>query len=283
MMNNSFVSIIIPVCNGEKTLARCLESILSQDYPNLEILVIDNNSTDKTKEIITNFIAKDNRIKYFFEPYQSRGAARALGCQKAAGEIIGMTDADCIVPSSWVSKMVRPIVTEGFLVVQGAEENLDSRSKYLRPVFNENIVAGRVNTNNFFIHKTVLTQVGNFDSKFFRSEDTEFSIRLDQAGIKVKFLDVTIEHLRSYSLINNIIKFYEGGYWCAQATKKHLKFLYGHQFLKDSNQTIWYFAKFFPGLFKTLILKGPLKTGHDLVTGLAWRIGLVSGWLKKYE
>jgi len=55
MKNYPKVSVIIPVYNGEKTLARCLNSVLNQTHSNYEVIVVDNNSTDKTKEIINKF------------------------------------------------------------------------------------------------------------------------------------------------------------------------------------------------------------------------------------
>ena len=66
------VSIGIPVFNGERGIARCLESVLGQDYPNLEIIISDNASTDRTAEICRSYAAHDARIKYFRE-LENRG------------------------------------------------------------------------------------------------------------------------------------------------------------------------------------------------------------------
>ena len=59
-----FVSVVIPARNEEAKIARCLESMLAQDYPNFELVVIDDRSTDGTAEIIERFAKKDNRIKF---------------------------------------------------------------------------------------------------------------------------------------------------------------------------------------------------------------------------
>lgn len=83
MKNYPKVSVIIPVYNGEKTLARCLNSVLNQTHSNYEVIVVDNNSTDKTKEIINKFKEEDSKIRYAFEPYRSRGAARNKGIETA--------------------------------------------------------------------------------------------------------------------------------------------------------------------------------------------------------
>ena len=65
VQNNLLVSIGVPVYNGEKELARALDSLLAQDYPNLEIIISDNHSTDSTPEICQQYVQKDPRIKYY--------------------------------------------------------------------------------------------------------------------------------------------------------------------------------------------------------------------------
>ena len=71
-MQNPKVSVIIPVYNGERTLRHFLKSILDQTYKNYEVIVVDNNSTDKTKDIIKEFQTKDNKIKYRSYIYASK-------------------------------------------------------------------------------------------------------------------------------------------------------------------------------------------------------------------
>ena len=61
------VSIIVPCYNVEKYIERCLNSLINQEYKNIEILCIDDGSKDNTKEIIENFLEKDKRIQYFYK------------------------------------------------------------------------------------------------------------------------------------------------------------------------------------------------------------------------
>ena len=67
MKNEKFplVSIGLPVFNGEKSLAQALDALLDQDYSNLEVIISDNGSTDRTSEICEEFLLKDSRIKYY--------------------------------------------------------------------------------------------------------------------------------------------------------------------------------------------------------------------------
>lgn len=91
MVEKNKVSIIIPVYNGEKTIYRAIKSCLNQSYKNLEILVINNESTDRTEEIIYEF--KDNRIK-LFSSKKGRSIARNIGLSHSNGDYIVFLDAD---------------------------------------------------------------------------------------------------------------------------------------------------------------------------------------------
>src|SRR5680860_566937 len=107
MKNNSFVSIILPVYNEEKYLDKCLSSLLNQSYKNLEIIVIDDGSTDKSKEIIKNY-----KVKYLDQKHLGPGAARNKGIKKAKGEIIVLADADMYYDRNYVKKIIEPIIKE---------------------------------------------------------------------------------------------------------------------------------------------------------------------------
>lgn len=101
-----FVSVIIPARNEEKKIARCLHSILSQNYPNFEVIVIDDRSTDNTQAIIADFAAKDARIKFVHGKDAPAGwigkcNALAYAVGHASGEWFIFTDADtCHTPNS---------------------------------------------------------------------------------------------------------------------------------------------------------------------------------------
>ena len=70
------VSIIVPCYNVEKYIERCLNSLINQEYKNIEILCIDDGSKDNTKEIIENFLEKDKRIQYFYKENGGLSSAR---------------------------------------------------------------------------------------------------------------------------------------------------------------------------------------------------------------
>ena len=88
------ISVIIPVYNVEKYLSRCLESVINQTYENLEIILINDGSKDRSGLICDYYVKKDNRIKVFHQENQGLSAARNKGIEVASGEYIGFLDSD---------------------------------------------------------------------------------------------------------------------------------------------------------------------------------------------
>jgi glycosyltransferase involved in cell wall biosynthesis len=88
------ISVIIPVYNAQKYLDRCLKSILNQTYNELEILLINDGSTDSSGEICRKYAKNDSRIAYFEKENEGPGATRFFGAQKANGEYICFVDSD---------------------------------------------------------------------------------------------------------------------------------------------------------------------------------------------
>ena len=99
------VSIIIPTLNSEAVINNCLASIKKQNYPNFEIIIIDNGSSDKTIDIASKY------TKYiYYNPIKSAEASKAFGLKKANGVYIALIDSDNILPSSnWLSQMIKPL------------------------------------------------------------------------------------------------------------------------------------------------------------------------------
>ena len=91
---NKLISVIIPVFNVEKYLERCIKSIINQTYKNLEILLINDGSTDKSIEICNRYLEIDNRIVLLNKENGGLSSARNLGIDKAKGEYISFVDSD---------------------------------------------------------------------------------------------------------------------------------------------------------------------------------------------
>lgn len=95
------ISIVIPAYNEEEFIADCLDAIASQTVTPKEVILVDNNSSDKTAEIASNYPF----VKVIREKRQGVVYARDTGFDTAKGEIIGRIDADTIIPSNWVEKV----------------------------------------------------------------------------------------------------------------------------------------------------------------------------------
>lgn len=91
---NSLVSIVIPVYNVEKFLSNCLESVINQTYKNLEIICVNDGSTDNSRKILEHYAKKDKRVKVFDKENGGLSDARNFGVQHSHGEYIAFVDSD---------------------------------------------------------------------------------------------------------------------------------------------------------------------------------------------
>ncbi len=100
------VSIIIPVYNGEKYLAACLDSVTAQTYPEIEILVIDDGSTDASAEVCKRYASADNRIRLISKANSGVSDTRNTGIADAEGEFIVFIDCDDTVGNEYIANLV---------------------------------------------------------------------------------------------------------------------------------------------------------------------------------
>ena len=93
-MNKYKISVIVPVYNVKKYLNRCIESILNQSYTNIEVIIVDDGSTDGSENICDDFILKDSRVKVFHKKNGGLSDARNFGMKHATGNYISFIDSD---------------------------------------------------------------------------------------------------------------------------------------------------------------------------------------------
>ena len=106
-MENELVSIIIPVYNVASYISECLKSIESQTYSNLEILVIDDGSSDKTADIVRYFASKDKRIRLISQSNQGVSSARNHGLDLMSGKYVAFVDGDDWIEEGYIEKMYK--------------------------------------------------------------------------------------------------------------------------------------------------------------------------------
>jgi glycosyltransferase involved in cell wall biosynthesis len=223
------ISVVIPVLNGEDSLVACLKAVQNQDTILHEIIVVDNNSTDKTKEIILEFQKLDPRILYVFEPMRTRGAARNAGIERASGNIIAMTDVDCVVPTHWIRVLTQPIIDENELMVGGGQHDISDTywsrhmqqmgDLFLRTAISDDGYVFFCDTKNFAVD-TVFMKHMRFDSRFKALENVEFDHRIRPIA-RVKFLqDHKVGHKNVDSMLAVWKLWYARAYWYAQIYHK---------------------------------------------------------------
>lgn len=111
------VSIIIPVYNAEKYLKRCLDSVVNQTYPNLEIIIIDDGSTDCSGEICDDYERKDSRIHAFHNKNFGVSHARNKGLNVCTGDFIAFIDSDDFVSDDYIESLIKPLQQDNYDLV----------------------------------------------------------------------------------------------------------------------------------------------------------------------
>ncbi|MDD5133064.1 MAG: glycosyltransferase family 2 protein [Candidatus Nanoarchaeia archaeon] len=186
------LSIIIPAYNEEKLIGRCIQSILDADIPvDYEIIVINNNSTDKTKQVAKKF----KKVKVIDEYKKGVTKARQTGYKISKGEIMCFFDADSIITKNWFKTALNMYEKDKKIVgVSGPYEyedvswfeNLIYRDCMVF-IFNLPFSKGFLLGGNFSIRKSVLKKMGGFNTKMeFYGEDTNTTKRVVKYG-KIKF------------------------------------------------------------------------------------------------
>ncbi len=199
------VSVIIPAHNEEEYIRDCLESITRQTYPShlLEILVVDNNSTDRTQKIANEFgvtiLEKSDGLV---------GSVRNFGARQSTGEILVFLDADCVVPYNWVEMGVSFLRSSHKLVFGGGCLVSDSPSfieKYwvLPSSSPQKDLLGAC----IFIYREDFEKAGLFDETISSGEDSKLSSTLRGMGYQVHLMEhLSVTHLGNPKTFSDFIK-----------------------------------------------------------------------------
>ena len=120
------ISIIVPIYNAERYLEACLDSLLSQSEKELQILLVDDGSTDGSLSIAKEYAAKDTRVEVFHQSNAGQSAARNVGLQHAKGEFIAFVDADDKIAENWCERHLEAIegadyIQSGYLRVEDGQ------------------------------------------------------------------------------------------------------------------------------------------------------------------
>ena len=196
-MEKPLISIIIPVYKVEKYLDRCMGSVVNQTYRNLEIILIDDGSSDSCPEMCDSWAEKDNRIKVIHKKNAGVSAARNDGLAIAKGDLIGFVDPDdCIHPSMY-EEMVNYLVSQDcdlvscsftkFSTEDEINNNLDmnlfpkktlTRNEAISLSFDKKNKGGIINVVWTLLIRASIARSVKFDCSLTNGEDTNYAFEV---------------------------------------------------------------------------------------------------------
>ena len=193
---NPFVSVIVPVYNGAKFLSEAVASIRRQNYHPMEVIIVDDGSTDETAELARS-LGKD--IRYAYQRNSGPAAARNKGLEMARGDIIAFLDVDDLWPPNKLQIQVTRLINDPnldvvlgrvkFIKLPGAPEiNIQFESP------DSTLVNAYLGSGVF--RKSAFGRVGNFDETLRYSEDQDWFLRAREQSISIVIIEQVILYYR---------------------------------------------------------------------------------------
>jgi cellulose synthase/poly-beta-1,6-N-acetylglucosamine synthase-like glycosyltransferase len=238
------VSVIVPAYNAEKTIGKTISGLLNQDYnKKYEIIVVDDGSTDTTREVVKKF----KEVKLIEQEHKGPAAARNLGAKKAKGNILLFTDADCIPAKNWIRNMIEPFKNKEIVGVQGTYKTLNKESLIARfagyeieerhKKMEKEKYIDFISTFSAGYRKDIFLKFNGFDESFpiASGEDPELSFRISKAGYKMVFQPKAfVFHKHPDTLFKFLKQKFFRGYWRIFLYKKHAEKILRHAYTPKS-------------------------------------------------
>jgi glycosyltransferase involved in cell wall biosynthesis len=193
MQSYPFVSVIVPVRNSPERIKTCIEALVAQTYPHhrYEIIVVDNNSSDQTQQVIRSYPVTLLVETSMDSPYPTRNR----GIRHARGEIIALLDANVTPTQQWLEQGVRTLEHEGADLAGGHITFTFSPKKTVGEMVDsilyvnikDNIQQGTSVGGNLFVRKAVFSSIGLFPDHIRSGGDTLWTWKATQAGYKLVY------------------------------------------------------------------------------------------------
>lgn len=188
------VSVVVASYNGGRTLKVCLESLVRLNYPNYEVILVDDGSTDSSPEIASLF----KTVRYIRQTNHGLSVARNTGINASTGEIVAFTDSDCRADEDWLYYIVGDLLTSRFTGMGGhnflpPEDSPVAAAVLVSPggpahVMLNDRLAEHVPGCNMVFYKWALGEIGGFDPIFTKAgDDVDVCWRLQQRGYRIGF------------------------------------------------------------------------------------------------
>lgn len=223
---NSLLSIIVPVYNVEEYLNRCMESLAGQSYSNIQLILVDDGSTDQSGRICDEWAAKSSRITVYHKPNGGLSDARNYGLSKAEGEYVMFVDSDDYISSDAASVLMQDALNFGADVVIGHSVllNPSKAMDFLENIIRDNFEYHKIYSGKDYMEKCLahgglrmevwrnlyrrkfLLSNGLMFRKGIYHEDEEFTPRMFLAAEKVVLNDCAFyfyDNSRTESITNS--------------------------------------------------------------------------------
>lgn len=188
------VSVVVASYNGGRTLKVCLDSLVRLNYPNYEVILVDDGSTDTSPEIASLF----KTVRYLRQTNHGLSVARNTGINAATGEIVAFTDSDCRADEDWLYYIVGDLLTSRFTGMGGhnflpPEDSPAAAAVLVSPggpahVMLNDRLAEHIPGCNMVFYKWALDEIAGFDPIFTKAgDDVDVCWRLQQRGYRIGF------------------------------------------------------------------------------------------------
>ncbi|MEM6450513.1 MAG: glycosyltransferase family A protein [Cyanobacteria bacterium P01_D01_bin.105] len=197
MISQPFISVIIPVYNGERFLAEAIESVLTQNYSPLEIIVVDDGSTDETRVVACRYMPA---VHYIYQPNSGTSVARNTGVQQAKGELLAFLDADDVWMPQKLIRQVQALQAETDIgAVFGYVQQFHSAE--LTQAERDAIICPTAPMDGYLpsamlIKRSAFDHVGPFDANLVFGEFVSWYARLKDSDVKTCLLATVVARRR---------------------------------------------------------------------------------------
>jgi len=228
------ISVVIATRSRLSSLKRCVEALCAQDYPKelLEMIIVNDGSTDSTSEYLSALSVQEPWIKAVSQARGWQASARNTGIGLSSGELVAITDDDCVVAGNWLLSFAEAMQDQDIVGVAGHVQAPGSSliANYLEyvhlfdPPLEPSGAPRYVVTANACYRRSALDRVDFFDAAFGEStgEDTELSLRMRRKGMKLKYVpSCRVAHWFEPDITKFLRRFYRYGVGVRHIFDKH--------------------------------------------------------------